>query len=207
MPQSMQRAPWSCTACPANGSWNSRKSFTRSSIGRLRGSTRWSFRNPPSSPTAGEHLLAGLLLHLGPLGVGLAALARLLGGLLRSERRVLVLARLAGARGLVAAAVAGHVRSPLAGGNRTRAVAVTVLGDDGRLARLERLALGQLAQRALVVHRHDLHPRARELVPALEQVGRHRRLGPLGVLLDERTHLGEVVVARILELDQLGVAA
>src|SRR3954449_4282134 len=181
MPQSVQRAPWSCSSGSASGSAYSLKSLILSGIGRLRASTRWISRKPPSLPTVREHLLLarGLCLSLGRLvGPGSSR------GITRPFRRnvgVLVLAGLADVARLLVA-VADPVRSGLAGGDRTRAVAVAVLGghgrrarglagsdrpraaavavpgDPGRLARVDRLLLGELAQRALVVHRHDLQP-------------------------------------------------
>src|SRR4051812_26703357 len=113
MPQSMQRAPCSWMASPACGSWYSKKSFKRSGIGRLRGSTRWITRKPPSLPMAREHLLGTLGLGAGLLPPVAARLAGGLAGPLGRDRRVLVLARLAGARGAVVG-VARHVLPGLA---------------------------------------------------------------------------------------------
>src|SRR3954454_8536658 len=103
----MQRAPWSWISWPASGSAYSSKSWMRSGIGRLRGSTRWSSRKPPSLPMAREHLLGGLVLGRALPAPVAAGAARLLASALRRYARVLVLARLAGlARRLVA--VGGH---------------------------------------------------------------------------------------------------
>src|SRR3954452_12501118 len=168
MPQSMQRAPCSLIGSPASGSTYSSKSFNRSGIGRLRGSTRWISRKPPSLPMAREHLLRALGRRAGLLrGVG-AGLARGLAGALRGDRGVLVLARLAGVARTVIG-VARHVRSGLARHDRARAVAVAARAHHRGLAGLDRLLLGGLAQRALVVHRHDLDPVAAQLVPAVER--------------------------------------
>src|SRR5881275_2742168 len=110
MPQSMQRAPCSRSPSSASGSWNSEKSLTRSSTGRLRGFTRSSLRKPPSSPIEREHLLLGLGFDLGALGLVAAGLLGLLAGALGGASGVLVLARLAGLLGLLVAAVADGVR-------------------------------------------------------------------------------------------------
>src|SRR5438067_991348 len=72
-------------------------------------------------------------------------------------RGILVLSGFADVAGLLVAVALGHVRAGLAGSNRTRAVAVAVLGDHSGHPCLHRLTLGALAQGALVVHRHDLH--------------------------------------------------
>src|SRR4051794_41283229 len=206
MPQSMQRAPWSFSSGSASGSWYSSKSWSRWVTGRFGPFTRWIFMNPPISPIARQHLLGGL-----GLGLLLGAVARAprAGGasdLARRDSRVLVLSGLARVRRLLVA-VGRRVRSALARAHWARAVAVAALADHRRLARLFREPLGLLAQRALVVHRHDLHPGAGQLVPALEDVRRHGRARPLRVLLDERACLLEIVVLEPLELDQLGVAA
>src|SRR4051812_18539818 len=206
MPQSMQRAPCSRSCGSACGSAYSFKSFSRSSIGRLRGSTRWSLRKPPSSPMGREDLLLRFLFDLSPFAVRSAALSGILPGALCRRGGVLVLAGFAGPPRLLVA-VRGDVGVALARADRTGAVAVAVLGDDLRLARLDRLALGQLAQRALVVHRHDLDPGRAKVVPVVEDALGHGGTGALAVLLDQRADLGEVVVARILEVDDLLVAA
>src|SRR4051794_3840804 len=109
-PQSMQRAPWSRSPSSASGSWYSAKSCTRSSIGRLLGLTRWSFRKPPSSPIEREHLLLGLGLDLGALRLAAAVLLGLLAGALGRLGGVLLLSGLAGVVGLLVAAVAHRVR-------------------------------------------------------------------------------------------------
>src|SRR5947208_2692298 len=71
---------------------------------------------------------------------------------------------------------------------------------------LARPPLGLLAQAALVVHRHDLHPCAGQLVPPVEHAIRHRGLGAPRVLLNQSEHLVEVLVLHLLELDELRVA-
>src|SRR5215212_3221037 len=130
MPQSMQRAPCSWIGSPASGSAYSLKSSIRSGIGRLRWSTRWISRKPPSLPMAGQHLLGCFLLGGGLLGGVATGLPRGLTGALRGDRGVLVLARLAGvARAVIR--VARHVRGRLAGLDRARAVAVAALGHLG----------------------------------------------------------------------------
>src|SRR3954469_20864932 len=147
MPQSMQRAPCSRSSGSASGSAYSWKSPNRSGIGRLRWSTRWISRKPPSLPMAREHLLGGVLLGgrlRSPVG---ARLARGLAGALRRHRRVLVLAGLARLARLLVAVGGRRVRGWLAHVDRTRAVAVAAGAHDRRLAGLERLLLGQLAQR------------------------------------------------------------
>src|SRR3954471_2497133 len=207
MPQSMQRAPWSRSSGSASGSAYSSKSFTRSGIGRLRWSTRWISRKPPSLPMAREHLLGGVLLGGRLRRLVGARLARGLAGALRRHRRVLVLAGLARLARLLVAVGGRRVRGWLAHVDRTRAVAVAAGAHDRRLAGLERLLLGQLAQRPLVVHRHDLHPGAAQLVPAPERALGDCRAGALEVLGHQGADLLEVLVSRLLELDQLGVAA
>src|SRR3954452_13243193 len=205
MPQSMHRAPCCWSSGSASGSAYSSKSSTRSATGRLRASTRWISRKPPSLPMAREHLLLAAGLRLG--------LRRLVGprssrGITRSLRRdvrVLMLPGLAQLTRLLAA-VARHVRRRLPRADRPRAVAVAALGHLGELAGLDRLLLGELAERALVVHRHDLDPGAAQSVPVVERALGHRRVRPLEVLLHERAHLVEVLVLELLELDQLGVA-
>src|SRR4051812_45701421 len=206
MPQSMQRAPWSRSCGSACGSADSLKSFSRSSIGRLRGSTRWSLRKPPSSPMGREDLLLRFLFDLSPFAVRSAALSGVLPSALCRRGGILVLAGLARPPCLLVP-VRRHVRVALARADRPATVAAAVLGDDLRPPRLDRLALGELAQRALVVHRHDLDPGALEVVPVVEDALRDGRPGALAVLLDERTHVGEVLVARVLEVDDLLVAA
>src|SRR5206468_10845991 len=120
--------------------------------------------------------------------------------------RVLVLAGLADVRGLLIA-VRHRVRRALTRLDRARPVEVAALADDGGLAGLDGLPLRGLAERALVVDRHDLHPRARELVPAIKHAGGHSRVGPPRMLLYQREDLVEVLVVHLLELDQLRVAA
>src|SRR5437870_9297606 len=125
----MQRAPCSWSSAIGRSSWNSRKSCTRSAIGRLGAPTRWILRKPPSSPTVREHLLLA-----GGLGLGLG---RLVGsGSSRgitcprgSRRGVLVLSGLADVAGLLEAVALRRVHARLTGSNRTRAVAIAVLGD------------------------------------------------------------------------------
>src|SRR4051794_7237086 len=99
-------------------------------MGRLRASTRWICRKPPSLPMAWEHLL---------LAGGLSfALSRLVGpgssrgitGALSRHIRILVLAGFAD-RARLLPAVAGHVRRRLAGLDRALAAAVTALGHLG----------------------------------------------------------------------------
>src|SRR4051794_2476842 len=181
MPQSMQRAPWSRSCGSACGSAYSLKSFRRSSIGRLRGSTRVSLRKPPSSPMAREDLLPRFLFDLSCFAVRGAALPGLLPGAVCRRGGILALPGVAGSpRFLVS--VGGDVGVALAGAHGTGAVAVAVLGHDRGLAGLDRLALGQLAQRALVVHRHDLDPGALEAVPVVEDALGHRRSGAVLVL-------------------------
>src|SRR3954471_469966 len=208
MPQSMQRAPCAFRSGSASGSWYSMKSCTRCSTGRFGPLTRWILRKPPISPIARQDLLRGLLLDLLLLGRASAVAPRGLTRAGRGDRSVLVLPGLAGRHRLLMA-VTRRVRRGLAGLDRARAVEVAALADDGRLAGLDRIALGRLAQRALVVHRHDLDPGAlaRELFPAREYAGRNPRVRSFRVLLDERAHLLEVLVLHVLELDQLGVAA
>src|SRR4051812_19123351 len=205
MPQSMQRAPCSRSPSTASGSWYSAKSFTRSSIGRLRGFTRSSFRKPPSSPIEREHLLLGLGLDLGALRGVAAILLGLLAGALGCPRGVLLLARLARLVGLLVAAVADRVRLALTGADRRGAV--PLLGDHGVVARVDVPALGLLAQRALVVHRHDLHELGLRCLPLVEHAPAHRRARAKDVLLDQRAYLVEVARQRLLQLDELGVAA
>src|SRR3954468_19265045 len=114
MPQSMQRAPCSWSSGSASGSAYSLKSLSRSGIGRLRASTRWISRKPPSLPMAREHLLGRLFLGLGLLRGVSPGVAGGLAGAVGGHRRVLVLAGLAGpARALVA--VGGAVGLALAG--------------------------------------------------------------------------------------------
>src|SRR4051812_46678909 len=199
MPQSMQRAPWAFSSGSASGSWYSTKSCTRSGIGRFGPLTRWIFRKPPISPIARQYLLRGLFLDLLLLGGGLAAAARVTLGPLRRDGRVLVLARLAEARGLMVT-VPGGVRRDLARLDWARTVAIAALADHRGLAGLRGRPLGFLAERTLVVDRHDLHPGAAELVPALQHAGGHGGAGALRVLLDERAHCLEVVAVSRLEL-------
>src|SRR3954454_10723428 len=196
MPQSMQRAPCSLIASPASGSAYSSKSWTRSAIGRLRGSTRWISMKPPSLPMAREHLLRGLVSRLRLLGLARARRARGLGAALGGDRRVLVLPGLAHVAALVGG-VGPHRRPRLAGRDRARPGAVAALPDDGELAGLHRLLLRQLAQRALVVHRHALDPRRAQLVRARERALGDGRAGALHVLGHQRADLPEVLLARL----------
>src|SRR3954447_6553093 len=168
MPQSMQRAPWSFSSGSASGSWYSSKSWTRCATGRFGPFTRWIFMKPPISPIARQHLLGGLGLGLLLGAVARAARASGAADLARSYGGVLVLTRLSGLRCLLVA-VGRRVRSALAGAHRARAVAVAALADHRGLTRLGCETLGLLTHRALVVHRHDLHPGAArgELVPVL----------------------------------------
>src|SRR4051794_17712850 len=206
MPQSMQRAPWSFSSGSASGSWYSSKSWTRCGTGRLGPFTRWIFRKPPISPIARQHPLRGGLLGLLLLGAVRASRARLATDLTGCDCGVLVLTGLAGV-GRLLVAVGRRVRSALAGTQGAGAGPTTALADHGRLARLLREPLGLLAERALVIHRHDLHPGTGQLVPALEHVLSHGRARALRMLLDESARLVEIVVLEPLELDQLGVAA
>src|SRR3954451_6332077 len=106
-------------------------------MGRLRASTRWIWRKPPSLPMVREDLLlAG--------GLGLS-LRRLVGpgssrGITRPLGRlvgVLVLPGLADVASLLVAAGGRHGGRPLAGLDRPRPVAVAVLGDHRGLAGLD----------------------------------------------------------------------
>src|SRR5437764_8706415 len=157
MPQSMQRAPWFWSSACGSSTTNSLKSSTRWGIGRFFASTRSIFRNPPSSPIPGEHLLLGLLLYLCALGVVGAGVLGRPARALGCRRRVLVLAGLAGLVRLHPVP-GGRVRVALPRPHRTGPVAVAVLRDHRRLARVDRGLLLALAQHALVVHRHDLDP-------------------------------------------------
>src|SRR4051794_2637357 len=208
MPQSMQRAPCSFSSGSASGSWYSSKSWTRCATGRFGPFTRWIFMKPPTSPIARQHLLGGLGLGLLLGGVARPARPRGAADLSRRHGSVLVLAGLAGAGSLLVA-VGGRVRCALASAHRAGAVAVAALADNSWLARLGREPLRLLAQSALVVHRHDLDPRAArsELVPLLEHASSDGRVRPPRVLLDEGPDLLEVVVRAGLELDELRVAA
>src|SRR4051794_30233660 len=208
MPQSMQRAPWSFSSGSASGSWYSSKSWTRCAIGRFGPLTRWIFMKPPISPIARQHLLGGLGLGLLLGAVARAARAGGAADFTRSDGGVLVLTGLPGPRSLLVA-VGRRVRGALSGAHRARAVAVAALADHRGLAGLGGEPLGLLAHGALVVHGHDLHPGAAggELVPALEHARRDRRIGALGVLLHERTHLLEVLLVAALELHKLRVAS
>src|SRR5436190_1713015 len=206
MPQSMQRAPWAFSSGSASGSWYSMKSCTRSSTGRLGPLTRWILRKPPISPIARQHLLRGLLLDLRLLAGSGAAIASALAGACGGHGRVLVLARLADACGLLVA-VPHWIRRRLTGLDRTRAVAVPALAYDRRLAGLHSLPLRLLAQRALVVDRHDLHPRLAQVVPPVQDPRGDRRVRALAVLLHQRANRLEVLVLHLLELYELCVAA
>src|SRR4051795_2552064 len=206
MPQSMQRAPCAFRSGSASGSWYSMKSCTRSATGRFGPLTRWILRKPPISPIARQDLLGGLLLDLLLLGRARAAPTRSLARTRRGDRGVLVLAGLAGLDGLLVA-VPRRVRRGLPGLDRARAVVVASLADHSGLAGLRGAPLGLLAQRALVIDRHDLHPRTAQLVPAVEHPSRDGRVGALAMLLHERAHRLEVLIAHLLELDQLGVTA
>src|SRR3954469_206923 len=134
MPQSMQRAPWSFSSGSASGSWYSSKSLTRCGTGRLGPFTRWIFRKPPISPIARQHPLRGLFLDL-LLRPGLGAVPACGAGVTGGHGSVLVLPRLAHARGLLMA-VAGGIRRGLPGLDRPGAVAIAALPDDCGLARL-----------------------------------------------------------------------
>src|SRR3954451_6003271 len=204
MPQSMQRAPWSRSSGSASGSANSWKSLTRSGIGRLRWSTRWISRKPPSLPMTREHLLGRVLLGGRLRRLVRARLARGLAAALGGHRRVLVLAGLARLARLLVAVAGRHVGRLLTRIDRPRAVAVAARAHDRWLAGLEGLLLGQLAQRTLVVHRHDLDPGGAQVVPALERALGDGRPGALEVLGHQGADLVEVLVGRVLELDQLG---
>jgi len=77
-----------------------------------------------------------------------------------------------------------------------------------RLAVLARLALGELAQRALVVLRHDLDPGDPERSPSRSAPrSAHRRSGPLAVLLDQRRTSAKSSSLGFLEVDDLLIAA
>src|SRR3954471_1282539 len=206
MPQSMQRAPCAFRSGSASGSWYSMKSCTRCSTGRFGPLTRWISRKPPISPIARQDLLGGLLLDLLLLGRRGAASAGVAPGASRRDGGVLVLPSLAG-RDRLLMPVARRVRRALAGLDGARAVVVAALADHRGLARLHGPALCLLAQRALVVDRHDLHPGAAELIPPVEDPRGDRRVRKLAVLLDERADRVEVLVVHLLELDELRVAA
>src|SRR4051794_40954581 len=187
----MQRAPWSRSSACGSSSTNSLKSSIRSGIGRFRGSWRWSFRKPPSSPIPGKHLPLGLLLDLRLLAL-LAPVSRLPRAM-RRGRGVLVLPGLA-RLGRLEPVARGRVLRALTGAHRPGAVAIAVLGDHRWLAGVDRSLLLALAQHALVIHRHDLDPDAAQRVPLVEHA--RRDLGPSAVamLLDQRAHLGEVIL-------------
>src|SRR5437764_1784384 len=201
----MQRAPCSCSSACGSSRTNSWKSSTRTCLGRLSGSTRWIFRKPPSSPIPGEHLLLGLVVDLRLFAVVRSG-TRLVGALGR-HRGVLTLSRLADLATLLVP-VADRVRGALAGAHGAGSRAVAVLRDHARLAGLDRGGLGlrALAQDALVVEGHDLHPPIEERVPLGENPLGDSRSGSLAVLLHEGTQLFEVLLGRRLELDHLGVA-
>src|SRR5256885_8072497 len=105
-------------------------------------------------------------------------------GALGRHRVVLTLSRLADLATLLVP-VADRVRGGLAGAHRAGSRAVAVLRDHARLARLDRSGLGlrALAQDALVVERHDLHPPTEERVPLGEHALGDGRPGSLAVLL------------------------
>src|SRR3954452_21102075 len=137
MPQSMQRAPWSFNSGSTSGSWYSRKSCTRSGIGRFGPITRWIFRKPPISPIARQHLLGGGVLGLLlASAVGTTGGARRAADLARGHRGVLVLACLARLARLVVAVGGRSVRRRLPRTHGSGAVAVAALADHGRFARL-----------------------------------------------------------------------
>src|SRR3954454_16199143 len=127
MPQSMQRAPCSRSCGSACGSAYSLKSFRRSSIGRLRGSTRVSWRKPPSSPMAREDLLPRFLFDLCSFAVRGAALPGLLPGAVCRRGGILALPGVAGSPGFLVA-VGGDVGVHLAGLDAACPGAVAVLG-------------------------------------------------------------------------------
>src|SRR5690349_8364741 len=62
-----------------------------------------------------------------------------------------------------------------------------------------------LRQRAPVVGRHHLHPAADQAVPVGDHAGGHGAERAVAVLFHERADLLEVLRARRLEVDQLGV--
>src|SRR5262245_60443502 len=64
-----------------------------------------------------------------------------------------------------------------------------------------------LGERAAVVGGHDLHPRADQPLPLGQHVRGRGAPGPVAVLLHERADLLEVLGARGLQLDQLGVTS
>src|SRR5829696_4296 len=68
-----------------------------------------------------------------------------------------------------------------------------------------RRPLGRLGERALVVARHDLAPRAAQRLPLAQDSLGERAAGALAVLLHERTDLGEVIVGRLLEVYEAAV--
>src|SRR5215208_3265685 len=123
----MQRAPWSRNCGSACGSVYSSKSWMRCSIGRLRGSTRWSLRKPPSSPMAREDLLSCFLFDLCSFAVRGAALPGLLPGAVCRRGGILPLAGVAGPPCFLVA-VGRDVGVALARADRACAVAVAVLG-------------------------------------------------------------------------------
>src|SRR4051812_32733087 len=159
MPQSMQRAPCAFRSGSARGSWYSMKSCTRSGTGRFGPLTRWILRKPPISPIARQDLLGGLLLDLLLFGRARAIPARGRAPAGRRHRSGLGLPGRPDADRLPGTA-AHRVRRRLPGLYRARAVEVAALADPRGLASLHRVALSRLAQRALVVHRHDLDPGA-----------------------------------------------
>src|SRR4051794_22261792 len=114
-----------------------------------------------------EDLFPGFLFDLCSFAVRSAALPGLLPGAVCRRGGILALARLPWAHRLLVA-VCRDVGVALAGAHGAGAVAVAALADDRGLAGLEGLALGQLAQRALVVHRHVLDPGAAQRVPVVE---------------------------------------
>ena len=203
----MQRAPCSRSCGSACGQPTySSKSCTRSAIGRLRGSTRWSFRKPPSSPMAREdppRPASPSACSGWPRRASAACLARC------AAAGVLVLAGLARSDASPAWPSGRHVRR--ARGRSSAgpgAVGVAVLGDDRRLAGRDGLALGQLAQRALVVHRHDLDPRSCAASPSRRARARRRstRCASRCSSTSARTS-AKSSSRRVLEVDDLLVAA
>src|SRR5436309_9504925 len=172
MPQSMQRAPCSWSAACGSRTTNSWKSSTRWGTGRFCGPTRWIFRKPRSAPAVREHLLLGLLLDLRLLGLVRTGVPRGLAGALGRLGGILLLTGLARLARLHPVA-ALRVRRGLAGAHGSGAVTVAVLCDHRRLARLDRHLLRALAQHALVVHRHDLHPGVAQRVPSREHALGH----------------------------------
>src|SRR5829696_10597661 len=202
-PHSMQRAPCSRSSGTVRPSWNSLKSWTRSPIGRLRPSTRLILRNPPSSPMRGLRAVLAGARGGGPARAVGARLVRPLGLALGGLGDVLLLA---GVDGLaVARARAGRGGRAVALAHR----AVRRLDPAERRVALlgveHRRPLRRLGERALVVARHHLAPRAAQRLPLTQNALGDGAPGALAVLLNERTDLGQVVGGRILEVDEAAV--